>query len=67
MSGFDDLPLALSLEFSPETSEIDLNLYEHVQGRDAVPLNLKYQYAPEVGFAPSQSPTSFHSFFLKEQ
>lgn len=55
MAAFDQLPLALSLEFTPDTNEIDLTIFEHVQGREPVPLNLKYEYAPENGFAPSQS------------
>lgn len=52
-TNFDELPLAVSLEFNPESNDIDLTIFEHVLGREPVPLNLKYEYAPDCGFAPS--------------
>jgi hypothetical protein len=55
--GEEDLPLALSLTFDPKTNLIDFTLFEHtVFSSEPVPLHLKYEYRPECGYAPSQSP-----------
>jgi hypothetical protein len=57
----EELPLALSLEFDPATSIINFTLYEHTAfSEEPVPLQLKYEYRPDCGYAPSQSakPTS---------
>lgn len=51
---YDDLPLAIELDFDPSTSRIDLRLFEHTEqpGQAPIPLELAFTYNPETPFAP---------------
>ena len=48
-----ELEKALELTFDANTNEINLTLFEHVE-KGAVPLNLKFQFLPQVGACPIQ-------------
>lgn len=50
--GYEDLPKALELEFDAATGQIALTLFEHTAERGAVPLTLRYKFAPETPYAP---------------
>jgi len=48
-----ELEKALELTFDATTNEINLNVYEYTESNPmGVPLNLKFTYAPETGYAP---------------
>ncbi|BGP33270.1 fatty acid synthase alpha subunit Lsd1 [Rhodotorula toruloides] len=67
MVAAQELPLALSISFAPESSTISMTLYNQPEAsKPALPLELKYKYDPSTPYAPIHEITEDRNQRIKQ-